>query len=91
MLWDMVRYANYDVNSPYNREAAHWAKTQKQFGLPLDVRPLRNRVAAEKLPRKMLVVNKSVPDIQFLGDVTDADVVDAEVIESDPREILIIE
>ena len=31
MLWDMVRYKNYDVESPCNREAAYWAKTQSRF------------------------------------------------------------
>ncbi len=41
MLWDMIRYRNYDVESPYNREAARWARTQLQYGFPLDPRPLR--------------------------------------------------
>jgi hypothetical protein len=51
MLWDMIRYANYDVESPYNREAAQWARTQSQFQLPLDDRPIRDRVATgRKLP-----------------------------------------
>ncbi|MCA9177151.1 MAG: hypothetical protein KDB14_21830 [Planctomycetales bacterium] len=45
MLWDMVRYANFDVESPYNREAAHWARTQTEFRLPLDARPIRDRIA----------------------------------------------
>lgn len=45
MLWDMIRYENYDETSPYNREAALWAKTQSQYVLPLDVRPLRDRLA----------------------------------------------
>ncbi len=44
MLWDMIRYENYDVESPYNREAALWTREQKDFHLPLDSRPLRNRV-----------------------------------------------
>lgn len=48
MLWDMIRYANYDPNSPYNREAAIWAKQQKDFRFPLDLRPIRDRVAAKK-------------------------------------------
>jgi hypothetical protein len=42
MLWDIARYANYDVGSPYNRAAAHWARIQTQFRFPLDPRPLRN-------------------------------------------------
>ncbi len=47
MLWDMIRYRNYDVQSPYNREAALWARDQRDFRLPLDDRPLRNRVSGE--------------------------------------------
>lgn len=46
MLWDMIRYENYDETSPYNREAALWAKTQSQYKLPLDARPLRDRLAS---------------------------------------------
>lgn len=45
MLWDMIRYENYDETSPYNREAALWAKTQSEYSLPLDERPLRDRLA----------------------------------------------
>jgi len=26
MLWDMIRFENFDETSPYNREAAAWAK-----------------------------------------------------------------
>jgi ubiquitin-protein ligase len=44
MLWDIIRYKNFNNDSPYNREAANWARTQTQFGFPLDLRPLRNRV-----------------------------------------------
>lgn len=43
MLWDMIRYRNFDTTSPYNRMAAEWAKNQRQFILPLDQRPLRDR------------------------------------------------
>ena len=42
MLWDMARYHNYDVRSPYNREAALWAANQTIFPFPIDHRPLRN-------------------------------------------------
>ena len=48
MLWDMIRFENYDETSPYNREAAAWAKNQTFFRLPIDDRPLRNRLAAKK-------------------------------------------
>jgi hypothetical protein len=47
MLWDMIRYRNYDVDSPYNREAAMWARSQSTYLLPLDPRPIRDRLAAE--------------------------------------------
>ena len=52
MLWDMIRYENYDEKSPYNREAAAWIKTQEDFRMPLDARPLRDRLAgyAERMP-----------------------------------------
>jgi ubiquitin-protein ligase len=45
MLWDMIRYDNYDEKSPYNRDAAQWVKTQSQYHLPVDPRPLRDRLA----------------------------------------------
>jgi ubiquitin-protein ligase len=44
MLWDMIRYANFDEKSPYNREAAAWAMSQTSLCLPLDKRPLRDRL-----------------------------------------------
>ncbi len=28
MLWDMARYYNYDIRSPYNRDAALWVANQ---------------------------------------------------------------
>lgn len=42
MLWDMIRYRNFDIGSPYNRVAAEWARTQRHYILPLDPRPLRD-------------------------------------------------
>ena len=45
MLWDMIRYENFDIQSPYNREAALWARDQKKFLLPLDDRNIRNLVS----------------------------------------------
>lgn len=52
MLWDMIRYANYDVTSPYNREAADWAAAQRQFQFPLDPRPIRDKLAKVPPPPK---------------------------------------
>jgi hypothetical protein len=43
MLWDMIRYVNYDVQSPYNREAAAWVREQREWSFPLDPRHLRDR------------------------------------------------
>src|SRR4051812_31724444 len=46
MLWDMARYHNYDIRSPYNRDAALWASNQTAFAFPIDARPLRDKRAA---------------------------------------------
>src|SRR5262249_51873027 len=48
MLWDMIRYANFDETSPYNREAAAWAKSQTFFRLPIEERPLRDKLTAKQ-------------------------------------------
>jgi ubiquitin-protein ligase len=46
MLWDMLRYHNYDIRSPYNRDAALWVANQTTILFPTDQRPLRDlRVA----------------------------------------------
>ncbi len=50
MLWDMIRFKNFDVNSPYNREAALWARDQAMFDFPLDRRGLRDRISGELAP-----------------------------------------
>ena len=47
MLWDMIRYKNFDSNSPYNREAASWAQSQSEYKLPIDTRSIRDRVSCE--------------------------------------------
>ncbi|MGE0761541.1 MAG: ubiquitin-conjugating enzyme E2 [Pirellulaceae bacterium] len=91
MLWDMVRYENFDVNSPYNREAALWARSQQKFRFPLDSRPLRDQLptrdlqsdAASSAPPPLA---QAVPDIQFLDDV-----IEAEVVQESNSDILIIE
>jgi ubiquitin-protein ligase len=44
MLWDMVRYENFDPKSAYNYAAGRWSETQAQFQLPVDSRALRDRV-----------------------------------------------
>jgi ubiquitin-protein ligase len=51
MLWDMVRYHNYDIRSPYNRDAALWVAQQQSFRFPTDERPLRDlRAALGRIP-----------------------------------------
>jgi ubiquitin-protein ligase len=47
MLWDMARYHNYDIRSPYNRDAALWVASQTKFLFPLDSRQLRDLRAAQ--------------------------------------------
>jgi len=92
MLWDMIRYANYDIESPYNREAAMWARTQTAYKLPLDNRPLRDRLAAapaDNRPQPAGDLRKqaesAVDAVVFLGDDTlDAEVLDAEILMPPP-------
>ena len=45
MLWDMIRYKNFDTESPYNKEAALWAKQQNQNAFPLDRRSIRDKIS----------------------------------------------
>jgi ubiquitin-protein ligase len=47
MLWDMARYHNYDIRSPYNRDAALWAANQSTYAFPTDTRSLRDRRVAQ--------------------------------------------
>lgn len=42
MLWDMIRFHNFDVDSPYNRESAGWVRQQPPSVFPVDRRPLRD-------------------------------------------------
>lgn len=91
MLWNMIRYENYDVESPYNREAATWVRSQTQWRFPLDRRSLsdlRSRASSEVDPRDRSTPKAvfSTPDkaasaenrAAFLED----EVVDAEVVDS---------
>jgi hypothetical protein len=50
MLWDMARFHNYDIRSPYNRDAALWVANQTSILFPTDSRPLRDvRVAQGRI------------------------------------------
>lgn len=42
MLWDMARFQNYDIRSPYNRDAALWAAHQTAIPFPTDPRSIRD-------------------------------------------------
>ena len=84
MLWEMIRYANYDVTSPYNREAADWARRQRQYRLPVDPRPIRDKLAGAR-PRPEPVVAEEVLFLDGEEPVT------AELVEPEPPDILIIE
>jgi ubiquitin-protein ligase len=44
MLWDMICFRNYNLESPFNREAALWMQEQKTFQFPLEHRSLRQMV-----------------------------------------------
>jgi hypothetical protein len=97
MLWDMIRYRNFDVNSPYNREAAYWARTQTAHTLPLDGRPLRDlragfetpaqRIPPQRVPRSLLPhPEPAPPEIVFLNEV-----VEAQLVPEPDQDLLIIE
>lgn len=47
MLWDMIRFANFDTKSPYNYKAARWVERQNIYRLPLDGRSLRDQTSRE--------------------------------------------
>lgn len=78
MLWDMIRYQNYDVESPYNREAALWAKQQKDFLLPLDIRSLRDRATngSDQVVTAKIAEGHLPPvimEVDFIGEVKQQD------------------
>jgi len=95
MLWDVVRYANFDVGSPYNREAAYWAKNQAPEVFPVDARPLRDRVAgvapAEAFRKPPVVAQPSRRRGQEVVCAARTEVIDAEIVDSPHADILYIE
>ena len=69
MLWDMIRYKNFDTESPYNREAAMWAKMQTDFQFPLDPRSIRDQLHTPAAPTVVDVpaTNRpSMPEVQVM-------------------------
>ncbi len=97
MLWDMIRYKNFDVDSPYNREAALWAKSQRKLRLPVDDRPLRDRVAGVARSRQeparppVTAVPVKMPEIPDVFFIDGEEVVEAEIVESSNEDILFID
>lgn len=76
MLWDMVRYANYDVKSPYNYKAARWVERQRLYEFPTDHRTLKDKLAAGLVsPDAPLPEPKVEPreEIIFMDDDQDGD------------------
>ncbi len=45
-LWDVARLAYYDLDQSTNSTARHWLETQREYTLPADPRPLRDRTVA---------------------------------------------
>lgn len=104
MLWDMIRFQNYDSESPYNREAAMWARDH-QHRFPLDQRPLRDlhestnagpstehSENADREPsssrRESLAGSKiDSSEMTFL----DVEIVEAEIDDDPPSDIMFIE
>ena len=98
MLWDMVRYENYDVDSPYNRDAALWARSQRKYALPVDPRPLRDKLVMARAPEAQSTSDAVRPppmrdeSVTFIdAEASGVEVVDAEVVEGDGPDILFIE
>jgi hypothetical protein len=61
MLWDMVRFSNFDPKSAYNYAAGRWCETQSQYDFPVDRRPVRDKL------------NKTVGDNVIKLDLTGAE------------------
>ncbi|HMO14536.1 MAG TPA: ubiquitin-conjugating enzyme E2 [Pirellulaceae bacterium] len=80
MLWDMIRYKNFDTESPYNRDAAIWAKNQSTFRFPLDQRPLRDLVAfCPKTGKATTSIPPAVMQVENMIEYVDAQVVEEAV------------
>jgi hypothetical protein len=95
MLWDVVRYANFDVGSPYNREAAYWARNQAAAAFPVDVRPLRDRVAgvapANGCRKPPIVAQPPTVRGREVAVAETVDVMDAEIVDAPYADILYID
>jgi ubiquitin-protein ligase len=61
LLWDILRYANFDAEVPLNAEAANWVRSQPPVRFPLDTRPLRDRLSGRPDDRLSVVGMYGVP------------------------------
>lgn len=94
MLWDMVRYKNFDPGSPYNREAAMWARSQTDYRLPLDNRSLRDLIARGVVApggNRPASAKKPAGEVLFLDEVVDAEPVDEPTQRPKTDDVLFIE
>ena len=83
MLWDMIRYKNFDVESPYNRDAALWARQQGSAQFPIDRRPIRDRLAAKSSCETSEYPAVAAPTATKPPSVDDEImIIDAEVVEA---------
>ena len=94
MLWDMIRYENFDIKSAYNREAAIWARDQRSYRFPVDPRPLRDKVAGVAPPDvdqkpPILAAPQPIPSAEVVF-LDDPDVVEAEIVDPEDPDILFI-
>lgn len=101
MLWDMIRYRNYDVDSPYNREAALWARSQTQHFLPVDDRSIRDRMphasgapACSPAVRAASALDDSRPSAAvevLIIDDPGEEVIEAEIVPAEDEDIVFLD
>lgn len=81
MLWDMLRFANYDTRSPFNQQAAQWLRVQGEYRFPLDFRELRDLADAplavspgqplhkyQDIPQEMTFEARLIPETDLQGE-----------------------
>jgi hypothetical protein len=92
MLWDMARYHNYDVRSPYNRDAALWVANQSVFKFPIDARPLRDvRASLGRIEESPTAIAEAEDPVEIVA-LPVGDPINAElpVTSSPPEELVLV-